>query len=191
MSTRPQISDLKPLQSSTAMYSLSSQARKEIKKTGSRKATVSCTGHGWEHRQCWQLPGHLPYLTDRCSSRRACQKEGSQSQAKDNNLMGWVPWDLNFYRQYSPSHCRTTGSRQHDEWHKVWPPVKFFKVFFKKRTKENKKHPLLCTESKITVKDPNFVHFFKGKANIIWQYLQFRVQHILLLHSRKKKTNKK
>lgn len=28
--------------------------------------------------------------------------------------------------------------------------------------------------------------FFKGKANTIRQYLQFRVQHLLLLHSRKK-----
>lgn len=143
MSKRPQMTDIKPLQSSTAMYSLSSQARKEVKKTGSRKARLSCTGHGWEHRQCWwrPLPGHLPYLTDAHPEGHARRKEANPM------LKTIIQWDGHETSTASADNTalltaltfRTTGSSQHDEWHKIWPPVKFFKAFIKKKDKRKQK----------------------------------------------------
>lgn len=85
---------------------------------------------------------------------------------------------------------RTTGSSQHHEWHKAWPPVKFFKAFWKTGQKKTKKIHSYVQRVKLQWKIQTLFIFFKGKANIIWQYLQFRVQHILLLHSRKKTKNK-
>lgn len=61
----------------------------------------------------------------------------------------------------------------------------------KNRTKENKKNPLLCTESKITVKDPNFVHFFQrqSKHNLTVFTVQSAAHFIAAQQKKNKKQN--
>lgn len=117
-------------------------------------------------------------------------KAGSQSHAWEKDQMGWMPWmprgHSSFCRRFTP--CHSTAPQHSDlQEHKHCPqPDEKHEItqnHWKSLKLKNLTSPPVHTKNKTTERSPTFAIFFKGKANTFWQYLQFRVQHLLSQHS--------